>query len=103
MQDVKEDIVEAIPYYIFKPSLILSHLLADPKTTDGLSALPDRTPDQRVALTQGAKWQTCPLFQHPNGLETLSVLLFELVNLSLSVKLPIQTCTQPIKLFPSIP
>ncbi|KAI9249734.1 hypothetical protein BDA99DRAFT_523501 [Phascolomyces articulosus] len=61
----EEMIEERIKYYMYKPSEILTHLLANPKMSPRLSALPDFTHDQRISLAQGDKWKECPLFRHP--------------------------------------
>ncbi|KAG2213764.1 hypothetical protein INT45_006174 [Circinella minor] len=60
-----ERVEENVKLYMYKPSELLKHLIANPKMSSHLSTLPDYTYDQRISLTQGDKWKTNPLFQHP--------------------------------------
>lgn len=60
-----ETVQQMVTLYMHKPSEILNHLVANPRVSRRLSALPDFTPNQSISLTQGAKWQYCELFQHP--------------------------------------
>ena len=60
-----ERVEENVKLYMYKPSELLKHLIANPKMSSRLSALPDYTYDLRISLTQGDKWKTNPLFQHP--------------------------------------
>ncbi|KAI8139849.1 hypothetical protein BJV82DRAFT_581685 [Fennellomyces sp. T-0311] len=52
---------------MYKPSDIPKFLNANPRLSSKLSALLEYTDndDVRTSLTQGEKWRTCPLFQHP--------------------------------------
>ncbi|KAI7849364.1 hypothetical protein BDC45DRAFT_540095 [Circinella umbellata] len=56
---------ENVKLYMYKPSELLKHLIANPKMSLSLSALPDYIYEQRISLIQGDKWKTNPLFQHP--------------------------------------
>ncbi|KAI8144219.1 hypothetical protein BJV82DRAFT_608751 [Fennellomyces sp. T-0311] len=62
---VAERLEEVIDLHIYKPSEVVKHLIANPRLSKHLSALPDRSPNASTSLTQGEKWKTCPLFQHP--------------------------------------
>ncbi|KAI8138795.1 hypothetical protein BJV82DRAFT_629820 [Fennellomyces sp. T-0311] len=54
-----------IDLHIYQPSEVVKHLIANPRLSKHLSALPDRSSNASTSLTQGEKWKTCPLFQHP--------------------------------------
>lgn len=59
------EVEELRTFYMNPPSEILKLLVANPSTTDRLTALPDHTEGELVESYQSSKWQTHEMFQHP--------------------------------------
>ncbi|KAI8136852.1 hypothetical protein BJV82DRAFT_675495 [Fennellomyces sp. T-0311] len=60
-----EKVEELVDLYMYTPSEVVKHLIANPRLSGRLSALLDKSTDACTSLAQGRKWHTCPYFQHP--------------------------------------
>ncbi|KAI8136694.1 hypothetical protein BJV82DRAFT_675764 [Fennellomyces sp. T-0311] len=60
-----EEVEDLVDLYMYKPSEVVKRLIANPRLSGRLSALPGKSTDVCTSLAQGKKWHTCPYFQHP--------------------------------------